>query len=534
MQMNKKIIFSAIIAAVAIAGLVYLLKPKAPAYITAGAQKGTIVQEVSASGSVEPPAVLDLYFTSSGKLTALAVGVGDNVSQGQVLAKLDTAQLDAQLAQMQGGVDAAQAKLDQLFAGASSQDITVSQTAVANAQAAFQNAQAAGDNAKQSAINTIRDAYSKTDDAVRNHVDRLFSSPASQSPSFGAVIVGATAQYNITAAPDAENMINAERKDVEKILETWEASSVNSIGSSLDSEIAASSDNLWTVQKFLNDVAAVVNSFNSANLANDTVYQNYRNDVLTARTAVDTAITNVTAAAGVLKSAKTTVDAAGGALNSAQDALMLKAAPARQAEVALDQSQIDQARAAMRQVRTQINNLTITAPEAGIIIRTNGNVGEVATPATPVVSLIPTAALQAKLNVSEDNVANVANGQAVKMTLDALGGAEFTGKVVSIEPAGTIIGGAVYYKTTVTLDDPDSRIRPDMTVNAKIETAVRLNALTVPISALQSSGGKTYIQVLSGKKASQKAVITGIKSQDGMVEVLSGISENDQVIIGAK
>jgi RND family efflux transporter MFP subunit len=534
MQINKRIIFSAIIIVVAVVGSVYFLRPKAPDYITAAVQKGTIVQEVSASGSVEPPTTLGLYFTSSGKLTVLAVGAGDRVSQGQVLAKLDTAQLEAQLAQMQAGVNAAQAKLDQLFAGASSQDIAVSRTAVANAQAALQNAQAAGDNAKQSAINTIRDAYSKTDDAIRNHVDRLFLSPTGQSPSFGAIIVGATAQYNIIAASDTENMINGERKDVERILEAWEATSADSIGSSLDSKISASSGDLRIVQNFLNDVAAVVNSFNSVNLASDTVYQNYRNDVLTARTAVDTAITNVTAAAGALKSAKTAIDAASGALNSAQDSLTLKAEPARQADVALDQSQIDQARAAMRQVQTQINNLTIAAPDAGIVIRTNGNVGEVATPAVSVVSLIPTAALQVKLNVSEDNVANVVAGQIVKMTLDALGGAELGGKVISIEPAGTIISGAVYYKTTVALDNPDSRIRPDMTVNAQIETAVRQNALAVPISALQSSAGKTFVQMLSGKNAVQKDVTTGIESQDGRVEILSGLAENDQVIIGAK
>lgn len=505
MQINKKIIFTAVIIVVIGLGLIYLFKPKTPAYITATLKKATIVQEVSASGSVEPPATLDLYFTSSGKLTALNVGAGDSVSQGQVLAKLDTTQLDAQLAQMQAGVDAAQAKLSQLFAGASSQDIAVSQTAVANAQVGLQNARAVNDNAKQSAVNTIKDAYSKTDDAIRNHVDRLFSSPAGQSPSFGAVIVGTSAQYNITAAPDTENMINAERKDVEKILEAWEASSADSINGSLDSQIIDSGSDLRVMQKFLNDVAGVVNSFNSANLASDTVYQNYRNDVLTARTAVDTAITNVTAAAGALKSAKAAVDASGGALKTAQDALTLKAAPARQADVALGQSQIDQARAAMQQVQTQINNLTITAPEAGIIIRTNGNVGEVATPATPVVSLIPTAALQVKLDVSEDNVANVANGQTVTMSLDALGGQmNLTGKVVSIEPAGTIISGAVYYKTTVALDNPDNRIRPDMTVNARIETAVRQNALAVPVSALQSSGGKTYVQVLAGENRGPK------------------------------
>ena len=535
--MGKKIIIAtiAIVAVVGIGLFVYFQNSGKPGYVTQPAKLATIIQEVPASGSVQPPATLDLYFTSSGKLTALNVGAGDSVAKGQVLAKLDTTQLDAQLAQMKAGVDAAQAKLDQLFAGASSQDLTVSQTAVANAQSDLQNAQSASDNARQNAVDAIRDAYSKADDAIRNHVDRLFQYPDSQNPQFGATIVSGSTSYNIVADPATEVTINAERKDIEMILGSWESTSANSIKSNLDLEIVNAGGNLAVAQKFLNDVAGVINSFNSSNLADDTVYQSYRADVLTARSTVDAAIANVTAAAGALKSAKSTIDNSSGALKSAQDALTLKAAPARQSDVALYQSQIDQANAAMQEVQTQISDLSLTAPESGTIARTNGNVGEVATPASAVVSLIPTAALEVKLNVSEDNIANVTNGQTVTMTLDALGdGTQLTGKVAGIEPAGTIISGAVYYKTTVTLNEPNNRIRPDMTVNAEIQTATHTQALVVPASAVQTANGKTFVQVLNGKKISQEEVTTGIKSQDGMVEILSGLAENDQVIIGTK
>ena len=69
---------------------------------------------------------------------------------------------------------------------------------------------------------------------------------------------------------------------------------------------------------------------------------------------------------------------------------------------------------------------------------------------------------------------------------------------LSLEEITTIISGAVYYKTTVNLDKADSRIRPDMTVNALIETAVHENSLVAPVGALQSTGGKTFVQVLAG------------------------------------
>jgi len=534
--MSKKIIIAAVLVVVIIGAgaFIYFQNSNKPNYITQTAKLATIIQEVPASGSVQPPSTLDLYFTSSGKLTALNVKAGDNVNKGQILAKIDTTQLDAQLAQMQAGVDAAQAKLDQLFAGASSEDLTLSQTAVANAQSGIQNAQATDENTRQAAVDAIKDAYSKADDAIRNHVDRLFQYPGGQNPSFGAVIVSDSTQYNIVADPNTEVIINAERKNIELILQSWETATKSSIKDNLDAEIINASQDLQTTQKFLNDVAGVINSFNSDNLTNDTVYQGYRGDVLTARSSIGGAIASVTAAAGALKSSKAALDSATGALKSAQDALTLKAAPARQSDVALYQSQIDQARAAMHQVQSQIGDLTLTAPGSGIIIRTNGNIGEIATPATAVISLIPTSALQVKLNVSEDNVANIAGGQNVTMTLDALGSSQLTGKVVSIEPAGTIVGGAVYYKTTVDLNNADNRIRPDMTVNAQIETAVHQQVLVVPASALQNSGGKTTVRILVGKNAVEKNVATGIESQDGMTEIISGIGQNDQVILGTK
>src|SRR5262245_59562317 len=70
-------------------------------YQTATVQRGNIVQSVDATGPISAPSTLPLNFKNSGKLAEVDVSVGDRVQPGDVLARLDTSDLQAQLAQAQ-------------------------------------------------------------------------------------------------------------------------------------------------------------------------------------------------------------------------------------------------------------------------------------------------------------------------------------------------------------------------------------------------------------------------------------------------
>ncbi len=532
--MNKKIKFLIIILLAAIGfGIYYYLITKTPSYITVPVQKGTIIQEVSTSGSVEPPATINLYFKTSGKLADMDVRVGDTVEANQVLAKQEMKGFDSALAQSQSGVKAAQAQLDQLLAGASAEDIDVYKTAAANAQTSLASARQAHDNVKQSAVNAIKDALAKADDAVHNRADRLFNDPTGPNPSFGITVSSQTFQFKIEADTDTKITIGSERKNIEDILKSWKAEADGNFGD-LSESLNTASRNLQIIQKMINSLAEVVNGYNSTSITDDAVYQNYRTDILTARTNLNAALENITGAEGSLAGADAKVQAAEGTLKSAQDQLAAQAAPARQSDAAVYIARINQARAAETQVEQEIQDLSIVAPARGIVAKTNGNPGEILNPGSTVISLIPESTLEVKLNVSEDTITGVKAGQKVIVTLDALGNQPLTGKVVSIEPSGTIISGAVYYQTTVMLDEVNPLIRPDMSANAMIETAVHDNALTVPVSAIQSSGGAQFVQVLEAQNVINKNVETGVESGDGMIEIVSGLTEGDKVILGTQ
>lgn len=516
----------------------YMTRAGGPSYIEAKVQKGELIQEVSASGDVEPPVTLDLHFKTGGKLAELNVEAGDRVDAGQVLARLDAGDLEVQLDQADEGVAVAQAQLNKLLAGSSSEDIEIYKTAVNNAQNNLDNLQRVQDIAVQSSIDVLRDAYSKADDSVRNRADRLFEDPTSRSPSFGITIDYGSSQYPIKPKnTDDELEINAERVEIEGILNDWEIliADPDSIKENSQSAINDAGANFQMIQTFLNNVALVINSYNSSELADDAAFQGYRTDIATARTNVGAAITSIAAAKGSLESAAANVTTAEGMLKTAQSQLALMVAPTRQSDAQVYMSLIGQAQAVRRQIEKQIEDLTIVSSEAGMVAQTNGDVGELMNLSVSVVSMIPEGFLRVKLNVSENNIVDVRVGQKVDITLDAFGdGHHFYGKVVSIDPVGTLISGAVYYKTTVDFDEVDERIRPDMTVNASIETVVHQDSIYIPISALQTIAGRKSVQILRDGVPVEREVQTGIENSEGMIEIISGLEVGQTIILGEK
>ena len=85
---------------------------------TAPVARSTLQVTVSATGPITNPQSVPLTFKSAGKLARVDVSVGDTVKAGQVLAQLDTSDLDAQLAQAQATLDAQLASQAKTQAGA--------------------------------------------------------------------------------------------------------------------------------------------------------------------------------------------------------------------------------------------------------------------------------------------------------------------------------------------------------------------------------------------------------------------------------
>ena len=70
-----------------------------------------------------------------------------------------------------------------------------------------------------------------------------------------------------------------------------------------------------------------------------------------------------------------------------------------------------------------------------------------------------------------------------------------------------------------------------MSADVDIALASRSNVLSIPFRAIKKKDGKEYVNLWTGTESKEKEIATGLESLDGDVEVLSGLSENDQVVV---
>lgn len=298
---------------------------------------------------------------------------------------------------------------------------------------------------------------------------------------------------------------------------------------------------------------AVENSlqaFNGARVAYDTsvasAEENLRQAKVNLESAISTARNNLN---NLRLNGDQQIAAAQARLNSAARTVALSqarlksiAAPARVQDIALAEAQVSQARASLANIEKQITDSILTAPLSGVITQVNYNPGEqFGATGQPMVRMLADNNFEIEVDISESDINKVKIGDAAAITLDAFSDdINFPGQVSFIEPAQTLIQGVVYYRVTISLTDLDKiqtdlaaknlALKSGMTANIVITTAKRDRVLRVPARALIESEGRRIIRVLSGGQALEIPVTIGLRGDEGLVEIIDGLSENDEVI----
>jgi HlyD family secretion protein len=99
-------------------------------YTTSKVQTGTISSTVTATGPISASSAVPLNFKNSGKLASISAKVGDQVTAGQVLATMDSTDLQSQVAQAQATLASAQAAYDKAVQGPTATPIAASKASV--------------------------------------------------------------------------------------------------------------------------------------------------------------------------------------------------------------------------------------------------------------------------------------------------------------------------------------------------------------------------------------------------------------------
>jgi multidrug efflux pump subunit AcrA (membrane-fusion protein) len=490
-----------IILIVIVAGVIgawqFLGGSKGPKYDFIVAQKRDLIQEVSVTGRVKPAKSVDLAFEKSGKVARVLAEVGQKVRAGGSLVVLESAELVSQLSEAEARVKVQQAKLAELKQGTRPEEIQLQEIKVANAKIALEDA-------NKNLTDKLQDAFTKSDDAVRNKVDRFFTNPLSSNPQ--------VFQYLVSDS-QLKNDLEQGRIIIENILKNWK-----------DSLIEATA-NLSQIKSFLDKAGLAVNGATANSNISQTTLDSWKTDVATGRANINTAINNLTLADEKLKNAQFD-------LALAEQTLALEKAGAIAEQIIGQEAQLEQARAQVENLKIQISKAIISAPISGVVTKQDAKVGEIVSANVPIVSLISESQFEIEADVPEADIAKIKPGDMASVTLDAYGNdVVFQGKVVSIDPAEKIIEGVATYKITVQFLDQDERVKSGMTANIDIAGQKKEGVVAISQRAIIAKNGDKFVNILDGEKISEKKIITGFRGSDGYVEIVEGIKEGDMIII---
>lgn len=445
---------------------------------TAEVVVGDLVKTVHVSGKVIPNQSAELSFERGGTVSRIAKKSGDTVYAGEIIVELDQSSTRASLLKAQADLEAARAELAKVSGGVDTQTKT--------------------ENATRKIVQEIIDSYTQADDAIHNKIDQFFDNPRSANPEINF----AFDDY------DLRDSINTNRIVMEDLLKTWKASvsklTLESYSLQYFNEAKAY---LSTILSFLNDVARAVNSFEVNQSLTQITIDKYKTDVSTARSNINASMSALITVGDTLRESVS--------------------------DVPVQKARVLSAEATVASYRADLDKMVLRAPFSGIVSKQDAEVGEAVSANTKVVSVISND-YQIEAFIPEVSVAGVSIGNIAQVMLDAYTNRDtFVARITHLDPAETIKDGVSTYKVNLIFDVPDKRIRSGMTTNIEIETLRKLGATLVPKRAVVEEGNLSFVYVVSkdSKNQTKRAIEVGISDSEGNVEVLSGLSPNELVLI---
>lgn len=520
---------------------------------TGRVERAPVENHVSASGSLAAIREQNLGFPMTGQLREVAVKVGDRVSPGQILARQDDFLLRQTLNQLQGQLNSQRALLNE----------ALNDTTVRGDQASLEEARRIVDVTEKSVdaelvsdASAVRSAHKQLDldsytfDQAREqlHADQVSCSASGGVPYTPPQPGNGSAGGSTSSGPNSSIGVGPAQAVVDNPVKAGPVSAGvngpspvggNGSGNPACNRIAQDQKNVASAhQQVLTDKTTLVADVQKQNVDRTqglVSIENARQNVITAQNALQAAIAN----------RPFTIDQ--------QAALVASIA----AQVAGAQRNVD--------------NTILRAPVAGTISVINGAVGEYVQPSTGTSALAPgvhapipglngvTSSTSSTLgnpatgaqrpggtqfivldNVNsfrvvvpfeESDAAKVAPNQKVNVTFDAIPDLTRTGTVLSVAPSGADISSVINYYVTVVLNETDPRLKDGQTAQVRVVTNQVDNVLTVPNSAVRRRGEQTTVTVVDPNGTQEQVNFQAGLVGDTRTQVISGLSEGQQVVL---
>lgn len=442
-------------------------EPAAPDYETLQVSRGNLVSTVSATGAIEPEGQVSLIFRGAGRVGEVLAREGDAVTAGQVLARLESDDLDLALAQAETALVISQAQLERLRTPVDEVDVAAAAAAVASAEASVESAQAALASAEAASRDLQTGASEDQKRAAAATLERA-----------RVVRDQAQAAYDqIAGQPNAGMMPQS--------LQLQQAT--------IDYETAAANYRIATAQATAAQLAA---------------------------------------ARAQIAQAKAAAAQAQASLAQAQSNLAKLRRGPNDSDLAIAEAQVTQGELSVQQARLSRTNSELVSPADGTVTELNIAVGELPSAGRPAAVITDLSRFHINIDVDEVDIGKLQQGQAVRVTLDALPDAQLLGHIDSIAPTPTSSGGTVSYQVNVVIDESNVDLRSGLSATASVVTQELQDVLIIPNRSIQidRSTGRAYVEKLVDGVPTRTEVQLGARNEQ-FSQVLGGLNEGDALAI---
>jgi len=200
---------------------------------------------------------------------------------------------------------------------------------------------------------------------------------------------------------------------------------------------------------------------------------------------------------------------------------------------AVDKSQadLDVATANVRLIQIQLSKSVVTAPFDGVLDKLLKDEGEFVDMGAPLVRLVQTRKVKVNVGIPEREVRFFALGDRTRVTLDALQGTEFEGRLYRVSP--TADPATLTFSSEIEVDNADGLIKPGMVSRVSLVRQSFPDALVAPIFAVISLENQRFVFVEENGVARVRPIETGVIQGHG-VQVTAGLNAQDRLIVAGQ
>jgi len=463
-------------------------------------ERGNLVAAITPTGEVSTQRRAELSFDVSRiALLELNVTPGQQVQEGEVLARIDEASLERAVDQAEADLLSAEEALEEAREPYSELDRQKAELDVAQAEVALEEAELALQELidPELVAKALQQAESAAETARLNLVITQHSSAVGKTVrDLEYTVAWQERKLRSLQTQLAQGKVEQSVVDEQSEALAQARAQLATASGSAQTSLAAAEDRVTEAEKELAEWQAGPGALSLAQVRNRVSQAEY--NLAKAKESLATVL-------------------------AGSDAKALQLAEAR----------YDAAKATLEETQAALEAATMVAPFDGTVISVGAEVGDLVSSNINVVSLADLTDLEVVAIVDETEISQVKVGQEAQITFDAFPGRRFRGQVLEVPLEGTLVQNVVTYEVPVSLEGAEEvAVKSGMTANLSIEVGRRENVLLLPALAVLQAEEGSVVMVQDASQPDGVASPVEVGLSDGTyVEIVRGLNEGDLVLV---